>query len=245
MRILTAMLVATLGCATSTSDSEIDILGDPPAATGKSDEPTACGSHGEVCTPGLCGVKYDPTDRNWVPACAATDGAAAAFVKVGLTGAVTAALDSRDHDYVRAVPVDGVLTNVLQYGCMTLPESTTGLSGPGDGVSIMFVDYDQVSWRADVTTRERRLITVNTDRATETAGVYRGHATYSDPEVDLGGIGTRDTCEVKIATDDAHGLSGSFTCTLPGRPATTASLTLAGEFNCPMSTLDRGVMSQR
>jgi hypothetical protein len=245
MRIVPALLVSLIGCATNPVADSYE-LPPAPATDGKTDSAQACGRHGDVCAPNLCGAAYSTADANWIGTCAAEDQTAEAFVRIAVSRSATATLDSRAQPRVPLVVTNDEATDALYYACSVTPESTTGLEGPEDGVGIYFAEFDYVSWKPGVPSRPRRMVYARSERRTSTPGVYRGYGSFREPGVaEYGGIGMSSDCTLKMTTDTAGTVSGTFTCDLPqDRDDGTGTVHLDGEFRCPKNTLRSGVWTK-
>jgi hypothetical protein len=246
MKAMIGILIATMGCAASGADEQEWTVGEPPTSSGKSDTPQSCGNDGMTCEPSLCGADYDAAGQFWNTTCAPSDQTTETFVAVSVTGGVTTMMDSRALTYQPAVAVNNEISNAALYGCMVLPESTSLLRGPEDGVTIQFAEFEYLSWNIGVPTRSRRMMYVHTDKVIG-PGVYDGYAGFQEnnlePTTKYGGLGIDSDCEVHITTNAQNGLSGTFTCDVPAYRA-EGSVTISGEFNCPMNTLRRGVWTK-
>jgi hypothetical protein len=250
MRIVSVTVLALFGCATGSVDESFDPSGEQPTISGKMDAPQACGDHGEVCAPNLCGAKFSSVDNNWIETCATQDDTASAFVRFSTTGAVTATFDSRETPYTPVTVVNDQLEHALHYGCGVTAESTTGLSGPEEGVIAYFAEFDLASWKPSVPSRRGRVLWLRVSGATFPPGVYQGVASfvdYRDPAAnEYGGIGMSDhLCTVKASTDSSGAVSGTFTCHDVFENDGDGALGLTGEFKCPKNTLANGVWTKR
>jgi hypothetical protein len=247
MRIACVFALGLVACTSESSDVFDPYAEPPPGASGKEDGPQACGAHGEVCEPTLCGAKFNPTDRNWVTTCAPTDETSETFVKFSVTGAASANIDSRELPFVPVVPVNNELHLAVHFGCVVVPESSSLLAGPGDGVGVYFSEFEFVSWN-NVPAHSRHMMYVRTNASTSDPNVYRGYAAFQENDQPAtpkyGGLGMPDLCVVNIATDATGTVSGSFTCDPVPASGGAPPVAMSGEFSCPMNTLARGVWTK-
>ena len=225
--ILALILVPACAGGDDTDDfSPLDTQSTPDP-DGKSDEVRACGE--TSCVPRLCGYDCTATGSQCTETCAASDGRATAYVAAQVSGSYTGSFDSRTNPFDPVFALD----NVLVYGCELWDFSNQ----TQDGLEIEFEELVHSSFVVDPSdpTRHDRRLVVYTAPFTG-PGSYRGEALFTARH-DAPRFYARDACAVDITTNADHTVLGTFSCTLPAGAGGSGSVTVRGEFACPVNAM--------
>jgi hypothetical protein len=219
-----AMCLVITGCVAGESEEEFDFGQSKPVQSGKSDEPSACGT--ESCLPELCGYDCSVPGLQATHACAATDGRANTFVAGSAGGS---SFDSRSNPYVPIFSLD----KVLVYGCELWDYS----DGAYDGLAVQFEELIHSSF------------TVNPNDPTRTGknfGFYIGHfvgpgsyraGAHYQASHDGTEYGDANACSADVTVDSAGTVSGTYSCSMNARFGGSGSVSVSGTFGCAKNAM--------